>query len=210
MALLSPWTDSVREALMSEIQPWVRKTTRQLADCRVFSVSESVSVCPKTADEHKFYFIETADWVNIVPITTDEEVVFIRQFRHGTEDITLEIPGGMVDPGEDPGTAAVRECMEESGFRAGQVQSLGVLSPNPAIFPNRLHTYLATDCERAGEIANTSTEHTEVELVPLARLPGLLQDGVIDHALVVATLWRLLYMRHEGGGVLNPGRDSGV
>ncbi len=182
---------------MSKIEPWVRKETRQLADCRIFSVSESISVCPRTDDEHRFYFIDTADWVNIVPITTDNEVVFIRQFRHGTEQITLEIPGGMVDPGEEPGTAAVRECMEESGFRAGQVESLGILSPNPAIFPNRLHTYLATECERVAEIANTSTEHTEVELVPLAQLPDLLQRGVIDHALVVATLWRMLYLRQS-------------
>ena len=182
---------------MSEIRPWVRKQTRQLADCRVFTVSESISLCPRTENEHSFYFIDTADWVNIVPITTNEEVVFIRQFRHGTEEITLEIPGGMVDPGEDPGAAAVRECMEESGFRAGSVESLGVLSPNPAIFPNKLHTYLATGCERAGDITNTSTEHTEVELVPLSDLPTLLQKGVIDHALVVATLWRMLYLRQE-------------
>ncbi len=180
---------------MSEIKPWVRKSTRQLADCRIFNVNESTSVCPRTQNEHRFFFIETADWVNIVPITTDNQVVFIRQFRHGSGDITLEIPGGMVDPGEDPGTAAVRECMEESGFRAAETRSLGVLNPNPAIFPNKLHTFIATGCERVAEIANTSTEHTEVELVPLDALPDLLQRGVIDHALVVATLWRVLYER---------------
>ncbi|MBO6555213.1 MAG: NUDIX hydrolase [Pseudomonadales bacterium] len=183
---------------MSEIRPWVRKETRQLADCRVFTVSESISMCPRTDNAHSFYVIDTADWVNIVPITINDEVVFIRQFRHGTEQITLEIPGGMVDPGEDPGTAAVRECMEESGFTAGDVESLGILRPNPAIFPNKLHTFVATGCERTGEIANTSTEHTEVELVPLADLPRLLQEGAIDHALVVATLWRMLYLKQSG------------
>ena len=99
----------------------------------------------------------------------------------------------MIDPGEDPETAAVRECLEESGYRAGKVEPLGVLNPNPAIFPNRLHTFLARDCDRVGEIANTSTEHTEVELVHLDRLPEMLRSGEIDHALVVATLWRVLY-----------------
>lgn len=178
---------------MSQIKPWVRKETRLLADCRIFTLSESTSVCPQTRDEHQFYFIETADWVNIVPITTDNEVVFIRQFRHGNEQITLEIPGGMVDPGEDASVAAVRECLEESGYRAGRVESLGVLSPNPAIFPNRLHTYVARGCEKVAEIENTSTEHTEVELVPMDRIASLLQSGEIDHALVVATLWRFLY-----------------
>ncbi len=151
---------------MSQVKPWKRIDSRQLADCRVFTVSESISVCPRTNNEHSFYFIDSADWVNIVPITTSGEVVFIRQFRHGSEKITLEIPGGMVDPGEDPGIAAVRECLEETGFEAGRAESLGVLNPNPAIFPNRLHTYVARDCRLVAEIANTSTEHTEVTLSP--------------------------------------------
>lgn len=179
---------------MSEIRRWVRKDSRKLVDCRIFAVSESTSICPRTEEEHNFFFIETADWVNIVPITGDGEVVFVRQFRHGSEQISLEIPGGMVDPGEDPQVAAVRECLEESGYQAGSVTSLGVLNPNPALFPNKLHTFVARQCEAIGEIANTSTEHTEVELVPMKDLPALLQSGAIDHALVAATLWRLLYL----------------
>ena len=182
---------------MSRIKPWIRKDSRQLADCRVFSVSESTSVCPRTRDEHLFYFIEAADWVNIVPITESEDVVFIRQFRHGSEKITLEIPGGMVDPGEDPQVAAVRECLEESGYEAGKVDSLRVLNPNPAIFPNRLHTFVARNCQAVAEIANTSTEHTEVVLLPFKDLPARLQSGEIDHALVVATLWRVLYQEMQ-------------
>ena len=178
---------------MAEIGVWKRKSSRRLADCRVFTLSESVSLCPRTRDEHQFYFIDSADWVNIVPVTSDQEVVFVRQFRHGSEKITLEIPGGMVDPGEDPQVAAVRECLEESGYKVGSIEPLGVLNPNPAIFPNRLHTYVAKDCSPVAEIANTSTEHTELVLVPMTDLPDMLQRGEIDHALVAATLWRLLY-----------------
>jgi ADP-ribose pyrophosphatase len=163
---------------MSEIRPWKRKASRKLVDCRVFTVSESTSISPRTGDDHTFFYLDTADWVNIVPITVDDEVVFVRQFRHGSEGISLEIPGGMVDPGEDPQVAAVRECLD----------------PNPALFCNKLHTYVARQVEAIGEIANTSTEHTEVELVPMKDLPGLLQSGAIDHALVAATLWRLLYL----------------
>ena len=179
---------------MSEIRPWIRKASRKLVDCRVFTVNESASISPRTGNEHNFFFIDSADWVNIVPITVDDEVVFVRQFRHGSEAISLEIPGGMVDPGEDPQVAAVRECMEESGYQAGSVESLGVLNPNPALFPNKLHTYVVRQCQAIGEIANTSTEHTEVKLVPMKDLPELLQSGAIDHALVAATLWRLLYL----------------
>ena len=179
---------------MSDIRPWQRKSSSKLADCRIFSVNESISISPQTGNEHSFYFIDTADWVNIVPVTVDQEIVFIRQFRHGSEQITLEIPGGMIDPGEEPQTAAVRECLEESGYRAGSVESLGVLNPNPAVFPNKLHTFIANDCEAVAEIANTSTEHTELVLIKKSDLPDLLQSGDIDHALVAATLWRMLYL----------------
>ena len=179
---------------MTEILPWVRKASKMLADCRVFPVNESPSISPRTGNEHSFYYIGTSDWVNVVPITVDSEVVFVRQFRHGSEQISLEIPGGMVDSGEDPLDAAVRECLEESGYRAKDVASLGVLNPNPALFSNKLHTFVARKCEAVSEISNTSTEHTEVQLIPLSRLPEILKSGLIDHALVAATLWRLLFL----------------
>lgn len=191
---------------MSEIRRWERVDSKLLADCRVFTVSESTSVCPWTSDKHSFYFIESADWVNIVPITESGEVVLIRQFRHGSQDITLEIPGGIVDPGEEPAVAAVRECLEETGYEAPAVEPLGALSPNPALFPNRLHTFVARGCRRVADVANTSTERTEVALVPFDELPRLLASGEIDHALVVATLWRLLYLDLN----LNPSLDDGV
>ncbi len=176
-----------------EVEPWTRKATKMLADCRIFSLFESTSVSPVTHQEHGFYYIETGDWVNVVPVTAANELVCIRQFRHGNEEITIEIPGGMVDLGEEPAAAAARECLEETGFQADELISLGVLSPNPALFPNRLHTFLAPNVKLVGEVANTSTEHTEVQLIPMAQLPEFLVSGEIDHALVAATLWRMLY-----------------
>ncbi|XOV87696.1 MAG: NUDIX hydrolase [Pseudomonadota bacterium] len=176
-----------------EVKPWERKSSRMLADCRIFSLFESTAVSPVTSKEHDFYYIETGDWVNVVPVTPANELVCIRQFRHGNEEITIEIPGGMVDLGEAPSAAAARECLEETGYEAGELVSLGVLSPNPALFPNRLHTFLAPNVKRVGDVANTSTEHTEVQLIPMAQLPEFLVSGEIDHALVVATLWRMLY-----------------
>ncbi|HIG39574.1 MAG: NUDIX hydrolase [bacterium] len=182
---------------MSVIKRWERKETRLLADCRIFNLQESLTVSPFTGKEHSFYFIETADWVNIVPITSNNELVCIRQFRHGSEEITLEIPGGMVDVGEPAEIAAARECLEETGFEATNLQSLGVLNANPAIFGNRLHTYLATDVQLVSEINNTSTEQTELLLVPMDEVPELLVSGEIDHALVAATLWRALFFMNR-------------
>lgn len=182
-----------------EIKRWRRKHFRQVADCRVFTVNESISVSPRDDREHRFYYLDSPDWVNVVPITRANEVVCIRQFRHGTEEITLEIPGGLVDPGESPDKAAARECLEETGYRAGELVSLGVLRPNPALFPNSLHTFMAPGVERVADIANGETEHTEVQLIPMEQVPEMLFAGEIDHALVTSTLWRMLYAMESAG-----------
>ncbi len=117
----------------------------------------------------------------------------VHQFRHGVGKITLEIPGGLVDAGEDPATAAARELLEETGYAAGSLRRIGEVSPNPALFANRLFTYVAEDCTPQSAIHNDSTEQTEVELVPLADLVARTRRGEIDHALVLAAFhwWHL-------------------
>lgn len=177
----------------NNVKPWVRKDLSQIADCRVFSVHESTSISPRTDKEHQFYVIESCDWVNVIPVTSSNEIVCVRQFRHGSEKISLEIPGGLVDSGEEPIVAAARECLEETGYETDELTSLGVLNPNPAIFPNALHTFVAPNAKLLTGISNTSTEHTEVQLIPMEQVSDLLVSGEIDHALVAATLWRLLY-----------------
>lgn len=179
------------------IKPWQRKRYQQVADCRVFTVNEAVSISPEDASEHRFYVIGSPDWVNVVPITPDNEVVFIRQFRHGSEEVTLEIPGGLVDNGEEPERAAARECLEETGYQVDGLMSLGVLQPNPALFDNSLHTFMAPGARQVAGIDNGTTEHTEVELVPLSRVPDLLIAGEIDHALITSTLWRMIYSMNQ-------------
>ncbi len=179
--------------MVKTIQAWTRKESEKIADCRIFSVHQATAISPVTQAEHQFYFMDTADWVNVVPVTAANELVCIRQFRHGNEQITLEIPGGMVDPGEDPAVAAMRECLEETGYEAKELISLGVLNPNPAIFSNKLHTYVAPNAVHVADIENTSTEHTEVQLIPMEQVADLLVAGEIDHALVTSTLWRMLY-----------------
>ena len=179
------------------ITPWTRVATKVLLDLRIMKVQEVTAISPKTGNEHGFFVLDTVDWVNVLPITADQEVVFVRQYRHGSDDLSLEIPGGMVDPGEAPIVSAARECLEESGFRASDLKSLGVLNPNPAVFNNQLHTFVAEDVVIEADIQNTATEQTEVVLVPVADLTSYLLDGRIDHALVAATLWRYLYLNQS-------------
>ena len=179
------------------LKPWRRLDTEMVYRCRVFSLRRDRSVSPRTGSEHDFFVLDACDWVNVVPLTADERVVMIRQYRHGIGDFTLEIPGGMVDPGESPAQAAARELLEETGYRADRIVALGSVSPNPALFANRLHSFLAEGCERVAEVANDHAEETVVELVARADVRRLLAEGAIDHALVMAAFhfWSL---RGEG------------
>lgn len=180
------------------IEKWRRLASQTLLDLRIMKVLEVTASSNRGVAPHPFYVFDTVDWINVLPITREGQVVFVKQYRHGSDEISLEIPGGMVDPGEAPEVAAARECLEESGFAASGLISLGALRPNPAIFNNYLHTFVAFDVERVGEIQNTATEETELVLFDLEALPQMMLEGVIDHALVVATIWRYFYAREHG------------
>jgi 8-oxo-dGTP pyrophosphatase MutT (NUDIX family) len=173
---------------MAGPRPWTRIERERIQQCRVFDVQRIRSRSPRTGESHEFFGIDAPDWVNVIPLAEDGRVVMVRQFRHGADALTLETPGGMVDPGESPARAAARELLEETGYRAERVVSLGGVNPNPALFGNRLHVFLARDARRVGEVRNGHTEETSVELVEPEALRRLVLDGVVDHALVVAAL----------------------
>jgi 8-oxo-dGTP pyrophosphatase MutT (NUDIX family) len=167
---------------------WTAVSAEPLQDCVVFRVSRTLARSPRTGALHPFFRIDADAWVNVVALTDDDRVVLVRQWRHGAGELTLEIPGGAVDPGESPQAAAERELLEETGFRARGLEPLGVLNPNPALFGNRVHTFVARGCERVSAARNPGLEETAVELVPRAELGERIRAGQIDHALVVAAL----------------------
>jgi 8-oxo-dGTP pyrophosphatase MutT (NUDIX family) len=178
---------------------WRRGRSEQVADCRVFKVRRDYSADPRGGREHDFYVIEAPDWINVIPLTKDNEVVLVEQYRHGAEAVSLEIPGGMVDPGEEPRETAARELFEETGYEAAEVVFLGRTRPNPAIQDNWIHTFLARGAEYRREPLNEGTERTRVRLEPLGRIPALIREGAIDHSLVVVGFhWLALSGLAEG------------
>ena len=179
-------------------RPWELVGREPLRDCRVFRLERVVARSPTSGRSHDFDCVDSAEWVNVVPITADEHVVMVRQFRHGSGTLTLEIPGGMVDPGESPADAALRELLEETGYRAPCVVAAGSVNPNPALFGNRVHTFIAPCAEKVAPIRNEGAEETSVELVPVAEIPRIVRAGHIDHALVLAGLYQWELLRREG------------
>jgi len=108
-----------------------------LGDYRVFTLHRQILQHPSNDSTHPFFVVKTTDWVNVLAITSDRKVLLVRQPRAGTASVTVEIPGGMVDPNEAPITAAARELREETGYVSDPLVPLGVVEPNPALFSNR-------------------------------------------------------------------------
>ncbi len=172
--------------MTKKIDTWKIKRSEIVANCKIFNVRRDYSVRDSDGAEFPFYCIENPDWVNVIPITKEGEVVLIEQYRHGIEEITLEIPGGMVDDGEDAKFAAERELVEETGYVPRETILIGKSRPNPAIQNNWVYHYLAVDCEKHHEPEFDATESVVSKLVPFSEIQNLLKDGKITHSLVIA------------------------
>ncbi|MBH47344.1 MAG: hypothetical protein CME71_04145 [Halobacteriovorax sp.] len=133
-----------------------------------------------------FDVLDFLGWVNIVAITPDHQVLHVRQYRQGVDEVTLEIPGGAIDPGEEPLVAAKRELKEETGYESSDWLKLGVVDPNPAFQSNHCHVYLAKQCHKVCEPSLDPLEELEVELIDKKQLPSLVSGGEVKHSLVLS------------------------
>jgi 8-oxo-dGTP pyrophosphatase MutT (NUDIX family) len=173
---------------MTDDQPrtWITLDTEVLGSYPIFELTRSHQRSPRSGREHSFLRLDCPDWVNVIALTDLGRLILIEQYRHGTDEMTLEIPGGAVDPGESPSSTAARELEEETGYVATELVEIGRVDPNPAFQSNRCWTFLALGCRPDGEIRPDPSEEIEVVLVPLADFTTLIDRGVITHSLVVA------------------------
>jgi 8-oxo-dGTP pyrophosphatase MutT (NUDIX family) len=171
------------------IQPWKKVSSQPLGDFRIFTLRSDVKVSPRTGKEHNFFILDSVDWVNVIAVTPQYELVMVEQFRHGSNTVELEIPGGMMDRHEaDPVATGVRELREETGYSGERARHLGKVWANPAMMSNTCHTVLVENCQCQHAVEFDGGEDIITRLVPVAEIPQLVAAGKIQHPLVVVAL----------------------
>lgn len=169
-------------------QDWKKTGSEVACDLGVIRARRDAAVSPRTGAEHTFVVLESPDWVAVIAFTVDGKVVLVRQYRHGMGEVTLELPGGLVEEEATPETAARAELREETGYGGGEWRRLGELSALPALFANRLHVFLALGVTRVGDPQLDPGEDVTTEVHDLDDVRRLVAEGAIVHAPVVASL----------------------
>lgn len=168
------------------------------AECGIFDVY-SVRRSDDKGRSGSFVLIDAPDWVTVIPLTRiagRDHVLMVRQYRHGSGEITLEFPAGAVNRGEDPAATARRELLEETGYRAGSIECLGHVSPNPAFMNNSVYTFVAADLEAVQGQTLDQHEIVDVEPVPLDEVMDRMGHPPYTNGIMMISLaW---FIRHTG------------
>ena len=173
---------------------WQNKESKLIADCRVFSVYCNLAQAPGKEEIRDFYVLKLSNWATIIPVTVDRQVVLVKQYRHGTSQVTLEFPGGIVDLHEkDPRLTASRELFEETGYREKQLIHIGQHHPNPALQDNVCDVFLALNVEKISEPAFDTEGYEQIELClkPLREVSELIASGDITHSAMITAFYYL-------------------
>jgi 8-oxo-dGTP pyrophosphatase MutT (NUDIX family) len=172
------------------IKPWQKLSSRDIANFHIFKLRGDRKISPRTGAEHEFLVLDSRDWVNVIAITSDQQMVMIEQYRHGSNTVELEIPGGVMDAHEtSPVATAVRELREETGYEGQNARILGRVFANPAIMNNTCYTVLIENCRCLHPVEFDQGEDLATRIVPVGDVATLVAAGKINHSLVVVALY---------------------
>ncbi len=172
------------------IKPWQKLKSVPVGDFRIFTIRSDHKISPRTGKEHDFYVLDSVNWVNVIALTPDRQLVMIEQYRHGSNTVELEIPGGMMDAKDaSPAAAGQRELREETGYEGEDPRIIGQIFPNPAIMSNTCFTLFVQNCQLKHPVEWDHGEDLITRLVPATEIPKLVASGQIRHSLVVVALY---------------------
>lgn len=176
---------------MSSIEKWQLSKEKTVFTARIFTVESHIAKNPRNNIEAEYFTLKFPDFVNVIAVTEDKNVVLIKQFKHGSKEIEIEVPGGCIDHGECPLEAGVRELAEETGYTGGKPQLIGTNLPNPAIQGNRCYTVLIENCHLSKARELDEGEDIEVFKIPLKDVKDMIINGKISNAMVIAAFYCL-------------------
>jgi ADP-ribose pyrophosphatase len=171
-----------------KVKVWKENSRKEVLKGNIFKYSVrnlSSQISDKRGD---FDLIQCFDWVNVVAITKENQIVLVKQFRNGSDKVTTEVPGGAIHPGEDPLLSAQRELKEEAGYLSSDWVKLGVVDVNPAFMTNKCYFYLAKNCEDTSQQELDPLEEIEIQLAGLVEVKKKMESGEISHSLTMLAL----------------------
>lgn len=171
---------------------WRRIASSYVIDSHFLRIRKDTLELPNGTTIPDYYVRESPGFVMLFPVTEDERVVLVRQYRYGADSIGLEVPAGMLEPGEDPADCARRELLEETGYTAARLELLGSYAAEPVRSNARAYLFIATGARCESAPCPEPTEHIEVELTTFAELRDMLRDGRIDNLASLAACYRAL------------------
>lgn len=170
---------------------WKKLDSQLLCKTVIFDLCSQRMLSPDGAFEDDYYYLDISSCVNVIPITADNQVVLIRQYRHGINDLTLEFPGGLIDKKEnDPQATALRELSEETGYAASEIIDLGWTHTNPPLFNSRCYSFAAVGASPIADQQLDRGEFIKIELHPLHDIPRLIRENQFTHGNMIATFFQ--------------------
>ena len=167
---------------------WPLSAEESVLTTPVFEVRRHWCRSPKDGRDKAFTVLNCPDWVQVLAVTPEDRVLLVRQFRQGTRQVSLELPGGVIEPGQTPEEAARRELREETGYAAETFRRLAAFRPNPAVQNNTAHAFVAEEARLTGPTEFDENEDLDLVLVPAAELRDLVLTGAVDHVIMAAAI----------------------
>ncbi len=192
------------------IEKWETLERKALSDYRIFRTSSVIRKSRETGIKGEFFLVTPPNWIMVIPLLKNSEgqdcFLMVKQYRHGSDSVTLEFPAGMVDPGEVSMDAVIRELSEETGYVSESIVKVGEVNPNPAFMENKTSTYVARDLKKI--TGQSLDEHEEIEtlLVPVNEFDKMVGGPMVNSAITLQAY--LFYLRSLSPGVFNFGEGS--
>lgn len=171
------------------LKKWIEISSKEILTAHVFRFIQKVRQTPDGKKEGTFDVLQCRNWINILAFDENENLIMVRQYRHGINELSLEFPAGVIDQGEAPLDAAIRELQEETGYSSSDWQEIGKLNPNPAFIDNECRFFLARNCKKTHETNFDYFEEIETELYKLSEVKEMIAQNKIGHSLVACGLY---------------------